>query len=246
MRLLCTLVQLAATNLAIQVSNEDLTGLVMVLKGLELHQGIRMSGNDSGILRKMARQASYDDVLFTKLKFVDRGQVWPIVHLSDSLSDIDSFVEILWHEEYRSEELILVTTYDFDSVKDTFKTVNLSRAFLTYQLGQDHGKILRIQTFRSSLLLLETPWYFSTSSQKFKKVYDFQGAPMTFIATTYDFPYLIVEPCIKKPHLACNAFGSDMDTMKYLMSKYNFTLEIHIEPNNNFGMTPIQGNVGKF
>ncbi len=245
LRVIYVMVTLVASSLGTKIPDEHLIKLVQVLQGLDIYHGIRISGSDKGILARLARKVSHQDISSADLKSLEKEQLWPIVHLSGNPLDLDTFLEVLTHQEYRSEELILVTSYDFSLVTDSFKSINKSRVFLTYQLGQDSKIINRIQTFRDRPLLLTTPWHASTKSQKFDKVYDFQGAPMTLLATVYDYPYLIVVPCENKPHLACQAYGPDVETMSYMMAKYNFTLEIHLEPNNDHGSTPIEGNIGR-
>ncbi len=226
------------------------SGLAEVAVGLEW--GSRVSLLNDGDLRetvKLVKMAAQEGLLltaFTWRQFDDGTEsTFPVTYWSRSKVNLPNFFQALRELRYPTERLLLLTDYPVDSeVQESFKSLNVSRAFFVHQLGSSSATIIRMQSFRNHDILVMNKWD-RTTDRHFNRFYDFQGAPMTLLATYNDFPWVYFVPCPHQPTIACNFSGGDISILDVLTKMFNFTVEIHFQKDGNWGTLPVTGKVGE-
>ena len=163
----------------------------------------------------------------------------PVVYWSEEKGDVEDFLWVLKGGSYPHEGLLLAALYDIDDdIEALLNGASISRAFFFHQLGS--GELHRIQTFRSGEVLVRNEWPMK-SDGAIIPVYNFHGAPLSIICTLNDFPWLQADPCDEQSDRACSFRGSDVDMLKVFKNMFNFSLEVHIQLDGDWGIVRSSG-----
>ncbi len=239
-------------------SQESWSGLAELAAGLGWGSRVSLVVGDGGDPRAAARAvkaAARGGLLLTALTWAEHaegggaaGADLPVAYWSRSRGDLlQTFFSVLREARHPTEGLLLLTDYPVDSeVEEAFEGLDLSRAFFAHRLGSSPAAVRRVQSFRGRRLLVTNRWEREAGGRgRFRRVYDFQGAPLTLLATPNDFPWLYPVPCPHRPGLACGSVGGDVSILNAFREMFNFTVEVHIQVDDNWGTLPAAEETGE-
>ncbi len=236
---------------------EDSSGVFDVIAGLNWTSGIQImsSGSDfKGQVAKLSKMASEHQVFVLPSNDGSDStgslhhQKLPIVFYSanNSMQELAVFLRVLVNGIYPTEGVMFLTSYSLShEIKDWLKNSGYSRAFFHYMIGASTQKVVRIQMFRHMDVLVMNEWTKESGSRYFQPRYDFHGAKYTMLGTTNDYPFLYVVPHPEDPTLASYSGGTNVECLDILRGMYNFSLEVRIQLDDNWGVSPVSGNLGK-
>ncbi len=167
-----------------------------------------------------------------------------LVCLCDNIKVLANFENVLTNAKFSPERIMLLTNFQWFNANSFFESLNMSRSFFWHEYGSNTDTVIRIQTIRNKKLHVQNIW------QKIRGIYhrkyDFQGAPFTVYAPAHDNfvnnkPYTL---CPHNPKMACNVTGYEVRFLNMLQRRLNFTLEVYLEKNNNWGTIPTSGKMG--
>ncbi len=248
---LCVLLSLANADLNTTSSSFD--NAVQVMLGLNWTHGVRLVSPQIEEIAKLVKSASLNGLTIIANDFglddssKHNGQILPVTFYLPEVDQqgIDDFIEVMRNGVYDTEGLLLLTSSSLTSVtRDMLMNLSLSRAFFHYDISSNPKSIVRLQTSRWNEVLIENVW--SREGNYFHQVYDFQGAKYSLLGTSNDYPWLYAVPHPLDPSVAVYATGVNVDSLRALGSLYNFTLDVRIQADNDWGIIPITGKVGKY
>ncbi len=169
-----------------------------------------------------------------------------LVCVCDGLNGLANFEHVLRNAQFSPERLMLLTNFQWFHPGTFFESLNMSRSFFWHEFNSSSDFIKRIQTVRNQYLYVLNIWH--KKRHIYDRVYDFQGAPFAVLAPAQDY-YSFNEPmfynlCPHNHDMACNATGHDFRLISMLQRRLNFTLEIYLQKDNDWGSVTANGNMG--
>ncbi len=239
-----------------EVLPSDSSGVIDVITGLNWTSGIQIMDSGSVFKRhvaKLSKMASKHQVFVLPTNDASDStgslhhQKLPIVFYSvnDSVQELQAFLKVLVNGVYPTEGVMLLTSYTLSQEKkDWLKNSGYSRAFFHYMIEASSEKVVRIQMFRHKDVLVVNEWAKESGSRYFHPRYDFHGAKYTMLGTTNDYPFLYVVPRQEDPTFASYYGGTNVECLDILRGMYNFSLEVRIQLDDNWGVSPVSGSHG--